>query len=96
MSEVRFTIPDEDLVLKYFYGPSMVDRGKWNEPGWLVYCTSVKCPTYFGAFGVGDTPQAAIDQALTKVNEYLARNPQGAYNVKAAPTGLDLDFLKDL
>lgn len=94
---IEFTVPD-DLDLKYFYSPSMVDRGKWNKPGWLVYCTSTACPTYYGTFGVGDTPQAAIDDALRQATEYLARNPQGAYNVSTAPTGLalDLDFLKDL
>lgn len=93
---VAFTVP-EDLTLKYIYAPSMVDRGKHAGPGWLVYVTSNLCPTYYGAFGLGATPQSAIDQAQTKVNEYLARNPQGAYNVKAVPSaGLDLDFLKDL
>ena len=93
---IEFDVPEGDLILKYIYGPSMVDRGRWLAPGWLVYCTSVKCPTYYGAFGIGATPQAAIDHALAQVNTYLARNPQGAYNGNTAPVELDLDFLKDL
>jgi hypothetical protein len=96
--KIEFTIPD-DLTLKYIYAPSMVDRGKHAGPGWLVYCTSNTCPTYYGAFGIGPTPQAAVDHALAQANEYLARNPQGAYNVTtgtASPADLDLDFLKGL
>lgn len=80
--------------LKYLYGPSMVDRGKFFGPGWLVYLKSTECPTYYGAHGVGDTLQAAVDHAIDQINNYLARHPQGAYNVNVggrAPL-IDLDL----
>lgn len=90
--KVEFEVPAE-ATLKYLYAPSMVDRGKWHEPGWLAYLTCARCPTYSGAHGVGATAQAAIDHAVRQLNDYLARNPQGAYTQSTAP-GLDLSFLE--
>lgn len=87
----------DELTLKYIYGPAMVDRGKWLKPGWLIYATSNLSPTYFGAFGIGDTLQAACDHALAQAHDHLARHPQGEYNVNAGPEiDLDLDFLTNL
>lgn len=94
--KVEFEVPDS-ATFKYLYGPAMVDRGKHFGPGWLVYLTCNECPTYSGAFGIGPSPQAAVDHGVRQLQEYLARNPQGAYNVSAGSTiSLDLDFLKDL
>ena len=91
---IEADLPD-DLDLKYIYAPSMVDRGKWLAPGWLVYATSTKCPTYYGAFGIGATLQAACDHAARQVREYVARNPQGAYNVSGPIFDLDLSSILD-
>lgn len=87
--KIEFTIPEE-LTLQYLYGPSMVDRGKHFGPGWLAHCVSTESKTYFGAHGVGATPQAAIDHCLRQANEYIARHPQGAYNVNVPSIDLDL------
>jgi hypothetical protein len=86
---------ETELDLKYIYGPSMVDRGKWHSPGWLIYARAVKCPTYYGAFGVGATPQLALAHALTQLRDYVARYPQGVYNTMTTSPSIVLD-LSDL
>ena len=100
---IEIEFPDDEIILKQLFHPSMgggpaLRHLPETDPSrpWLAYVKSVKSPTYYGAHGQGMTPQRAVDDALRQVREYLARHPQGAYNVNTGPTGLDLSFLDGL
>jgi hypothetical protein len=96
--------PEDEIQLRSLSAPQLAGGPAYRhlpedhpDRPWLAYVKSLLCPHYYGAHGQGRTPQAAVDDAVRQVREYLARHPQGQYNVSKAPeVDLDISFLDDL
>lgn len=100
--KIELEWPEDEILVNHIFAPHTLGGPAFRHlpeddasRPWLVYVKSVKSPTYFGAQGFGMTPQRAVDDGLRQVREYLARNPEGAYNTKTPGITLDLTGLLD-
>ena len=102
--KIELEYPEDEIQLRHISAPCMIGGPAFrhlpeDDPTrpWLVYVKSLRVPHYYGAHGQGRTPQAAVDDALRQVREYLVKHPKGEYNVSAGPKlDLDLSGLGDL
>lgn len=97
--KIELEWPEDIATLNYIYAPAMEEftgsKSLRAYTGWLIHAKLTSYPHYFGCFGKGPTPQAAMDDAVRQLRDRLARYPQGDYNVNVPGIDLDLSGLLD-
>ncbi len=85
----------ERYTLRAVYPPYLGGDFKGDEGlrQWKVYMSHGKGNLFTSHFGLGPTPQAAIDACVASLDKYIASRPQGGYNGPEVKIDLDLSFL---